>query len=403
MADIPSFDTLFRVARDEALYRSERLTKEAVERDGSDANIMLAGAAAVGDEVSGLLGQVSSGMFLGSARGTMLDRVVFDRYGLRRKSASPAYGSVYFHTTAPNPATFVIPVGTTLSTAGGVQYVTTAAAVFALGLTTCGPIAVRSVLAGIAQQASIGEIANITSAISGQPSDLAVTNTLATAGADEDEADDAYVARARAYFPSLRRGTLAAIEAGALNVPGVRKAQALEVLDLSGRPARYVWLAISDAYTDALAQLTSTVPSYQAQSQVFSQTVFANLSDVRAAGIYVQVYVAQVVMQPVTLSLSFSAGVDIEAVALAARATVCNYINTMPPGTALDPATLLDQLRSLSGLVITGNEITTPSGVVVARPIQAIRTSLNIVTAGAISTGTSLVVSSNPDAYVFAP
>ena len=146
--DFPNFQTLFQIARNEALVRNPQLSQDAIEREGSDANILIATACAASDEVVGQLTTVSAGLFLDSANGDALDRLLFDRYGLTRKVAAASVGSVAFTTTAAAPAPFVIPANTQLATTDGLNFETIEAALFP-GAST-GPIyvGVRSLLSG---------------------------------------------------------------------------------------------------------------------------------------------------------------------------------------------------------------------------------------------------------------
>lgn len=209
-ADFPNFQDLFRVARDEILVRNAAISRDVVEREGTDANILVASGVAAADEVVGQLTDVAAGLFLDSARGDDLDRLVFDRYGLLRKPAAPSDGIVTFSLTpagTANPAAFTIPSGTILQTPDGIQFITTVTTTFpALSLTLQVPV--RSTLAGLSQQAKAGTITSIVSAITGSPSNLVVTNALATAGADDAELDDSLRDRARAFFTTARRGTI---------------------------------------------------------------------------------------------------------------------------------------------------------------------------------------------------
>ncbi len=401
MPDFPTRQDLFRAARDELLRLNGQITRDTVERDGSDANILANLSVAVGDEVIGSLIDVCAGVFLDSARGIVLDRLVFDRYGLVRKPASPSLGTVNFTTTAPNPAGFTIPVGTTVATPTGVEFLTTVATSFPV--TDVGPVfvPVRSVLAGADQQASIGTITSIITPIPGQPTDLVVTNTVATAGADDAETDESLRDRARRFFTTAQRGTIGALEAAALAFPGVNKASVIEVLDALGRPSRFVQLIIADRFTDALANLGATDPTYDAQSQQLATQVFLSLDEFRAAGVFVQVIVGQMILQSVQLQLTFSAGVDADVVALNARAGMVNYINTLSPGQAFVPATAIDEaLSSITGLIITGDEILTPAGTIVPQATQILRTSLSLVTAVAVQTSQPIALTTNPDAFI---
>lgn len=406
MADLPKFNDLFQIGANKVLTFNAGLTIESVNRPGSDLNVDVAAAAAIGDECIGQLTIVKAGTFLDSASGTALDRLLFDRYGLLRKPAAPAVGSASFQVTsggvaANNPTSFVIPAGTVIQSSNGLQYITTVSSIYSAG--SAGPlvVAVASVLAGANQQASQNTLTSLVSQIANGPASplsLTVNNPLATAGAADAEDDPSFRARGRAFFSTARRGTLDALVQGAIAVPGVATAEAFELIDALGRPARYVELVVSDAYTDSLATLSTVPATYQTQSQLLALTVFNALDSVRAAGIYVQTFVAQVILQPVQLNLSFVAGVDVDATALQARSVVVMYTNSLSPGQTWSRAGAQGAVASVPGLQITGNEIASPSGDVVPTPLQVIRTSLAITSAVALGTGTVLNATINPDA-----
>lgn len=379
--DIISFDTLFQVARNEALFRQGQLTVSAVDREGSDANILFACSAAVGDECMGQLLLVEAGLFLDSATDAALDRLVFDRYGLTRKPASPAVGEVTFGLSAANPTPFTIPSGTILSTSAGIQFITTAAKLFSAGDTALAGVPVQSLLAGSAQQANINTITGIVGSITGAPSGITVTNPKATAGAGDAEADSSLRGRARNFFATARRGTIAAIINGALAVPGVQTAQAFEALDGNGHQARQVQLVIADQFTSALADLTPTPAAYSTQSQVFATTVFNALADVRAAGIYVDVIVAQLALQSFTLVPNIVAGANSDTVVAGAMAAIVGYTNALIPGQTWSRNAQIQLLKGVSGLANPGEcIISPPNDIVPAGDLIVIRTTPGLVT-----------------------
>lgn len=403
MPDLPTFQDYFRVARDEILLRNPKVSRDAVEREGMDANILVASAAAIGDEVTGQLAKVEAGTFLDSSKFDALDRVVFDRYGLVRKPAAASLGTVQFFSVLPAPTTFNIPVGVRLQTPDGVQFVTQESVIFIAG--TVGPVAcaVRSVLAGGGQNVKAGQISSITTPIISQPSDLAVNNPFATTGGDDSENDDSLRDRARRFFTTARRGTLGALEAAALGVPGVRKATAVEIVDALGRPARIVQLVITDSFTEQFVNYDTVPARYQVQSQLLATSVFNALSDVRPAGTFVQVIVANVILQSFQLALSFNAGADVNAAALEARATIVNYVNGLSPGKPIVLADALAKLVNVPGLAVSGNNIISPAGNVLAKPLQVLRTSLGLVSAVAAQTNQPVIVTgTNPDAFALA-
>lgn len=397
MPDFPTYGDQRRTARDEILSKNSQVTLDVIEREGSDANALTAAIAAVGDDVTTQLVRAQAGMFLDSARGSLLERLVFDRYNLTRNPAAQALGSVVFTTTAPAPATVSIPKGTVLETADGRQFVTWAAATFPIGSTGPVTVEVRSVLPGADQQARKNTITSIVSQLTNRPDDLVVTNPLATAGADDEEKDDKLRARARLFFTTARRGTLKAIEAAALEVPGVSTANIYEGIDTLGRPARYANLIIADAFTEDLIDLDPTPASYQTQSQVLANAVADALTDVRAAGIYIQVQVASVTLQAVTLGLRFLAGVNADLVALNARGSVAAWINSLRPGDDLLVDDMIRVLRKVNGLDVTGDEILSPAGDVVVPVLGVLRSSINLVVATSVQPDRALQGSANPD------
>lgn len=396
--DFPTFGDLFRRGRDAILANNGKLTRAVVEREGSDANAFTAAIAAVGDQVIGQLARLEATLTLGAARGKDLDRLVYDRYGLLRRPASPSTGSVQFTTTVLTVAPFNIPLGTKLQTPTGVQFVTTAAASFPAASVGPVTVAVRSAIAGTASQVRSGTITSIVSPITGQPADLVVTNPLATAGGSDAEKDEDLRARAILFFTTARRGTLRAIEAQALSVAGVVRARAFELTDGLGRPAKAVQLVVTDQFTEQFSEVDVVPLSYQTQSQVLANQVYLALDDTRAAGIFVDVRVAKVVLQGVVLALAFRAGVDPDAVAFIARSRVVGYINGLQPGISLDPANIVTVLRGVPGLVVSGGEVLSPTGVVVPNQLEVLRASMSIVIASTLQPDQRLAGTANPDA-----
>lgn len=381
MADFPSWSDLFRIGRDELLARSQRMTLSIIEREGTDANAIVAAIAAVGDAVVGQLVALAASQFLETASGAALRKYAYDKYGLLPKDAAAALGTVQFSTTVPAAAAFTIPAGTQLQTVDGIKFVTTLAATYPAG--SVGPVIakVRSALAGLSQQAKAYTITSIVSVIATAPADLAVTNPAATAGAADEESDASLRNRARHFFTTARKGTIAAIEQGALAVPGVETATAVEQLDALGRPTKYVELLITDAFTDVLLNEAVTPPTYAAQSNVLAQSVYNSLYDVRAAGIYVDVRVASIVTLAVKLQLAFVAGVDVDAVAYAARAAIVNYVNSLKSGSPFQVNAAYDALAVVPGLVVTKAEILSPPGDVIPKKLEALRTTMGLVSA----------------------
>jgi hypothetical protein len=398
MSDFPTYSDFFEIARDAMLAYNDKISREMIERDGSDANVIAAADSAVGDEVVGQLARVCSALTLGTSRRRALDKLIYDRYGLLRNAASPAQGSVVFTTTNPTAGSFAIPKNTKLTTPDGIVFYTIVAATFPSG--SVGPVTVQvqSTAAGVSQAATVGTITSIVDTIPSAPDDLAVNNPLATAGAVDEESDEAYIDRARLFFSTVRRGTSPAIQEQALRYPGVTRARGLEVLDDMGRPAKLAQLIITDQYTDKLATLDAVPPTYATQSQVLAQAVFASLYDTRPIGVYIDVMVAKVIMQPVVLALSFAAGANADLVAYMARVAVVNAVNSLNPGETLTSTIIVNALRDVRNLIVSGDEVLSPAGDVVPTALEVLRTTLGLVRASTVQPDMALAGTSNPDA-----
>lgn len=391
MADLPTFDDLFSVARDEVVARNALVTREAVEREGTDANALVAASAAAGDEVVGVLARTEAALYSDSSKDVKLDRLLIDRLNLFRRPAAAGFVTLEWTSTAPAGAAFSIPVDTRVAAADGSLWVTLTAVTFPAGSTGPVRVAARSAAAGLNQQAKAGVLTNIVDMPTGAATGLAVTNPLASAGCDDAERDEEFLGRSRAYLATLARGTVPAVQAAAAAYPGVRSVAAFEAIDGDARPARVIQLVITDAFTDALVGEV-TPPAYATQSQALAAAVAASdlMQEARAGGIQVLVTVAQVVIQVVHLSLTFSAGADADAAAYAARQRVVAYVNSLAPGQRFVRSDCAAALQTVAGLLVTGAEVLSPAGDVVPQTLQVLRTNLAAVA----------VVSALPEAAV---
>jgi uncharacterized phage protein gp47/JayE len=378
MADLPTFNDLFALGRKQVLVLNPALAIDAVDRAGSDANALVAAGAVMADEVAAHAAQLYRGMWISTAKGAQLDKLLFDRYSMVRQPASPAVGIVEFSTTAANPSVFTLPVNIRLRTPTGIQYRTITSATFPAGSTGPVQVQVASMLVGSGQRVLPNRITTISSTIAGAPSDLTVNNPVATAGDANEESDEQFSSRAQQFWQTARGGTAAAVEQRALAVPGVRSATLIELTDRIGMPDRAATLVITDEYTDELADLSAAVPAYAAQSQSLARTVLAQLVDTRPIGIPIYVYVARVRMLTITLNLTLTASATSETISVA-RAAVMLYTNLGRPAGVWSRAAATQTLMGIAGLQITGNEIAYPPGDVIPGPLEVLRTSASLV------------------------
>ena len=344
---------------------SERLTADAINTPGSDANIVNAQASFMADAVSAAAAQGLADLYLDSAEGPALDRLVADRFSptVVRKDATPAVVTLTLARAVPLVSTPVtVPAGT-LFQAFGVQFALSTAATLS-GFATLTTVVAQAVQSG--QSGNVGA-GTITQPVSPLPSPaLTAGNTEPAAGGSDTETDSSLRARARDFFRTARRGTLQAIAFGALTVGGVAAATAVEELDAMGLPTGVVSVYIADSNGQGNAALAAAV--VQA------------LLEYRAAGIVVQVIASVPYMQPIELHLGTVAGYDTRAVFAAVQQAVVAAVNSLRPNQTLERSLLFSVCRSVQGVIVGADAIVVPATDVVPIGTQIIRTSASIVT-----------------------
>lgn len=380
--DIPRHDQLVRAFAAELLNANPAIALTAVLRDGTDANLIANGAAAMGDEVVSQLADTARNLIIETATGPGLIRLGLSQHNILPKPAAAPFVDQYFY--RPGAAAFVtavtIPAGTKIRSSDGKSYETVQSLAIAAGTTTPQGVLARSTLAGSSQTVGAGKLTSITSDIPGAPSDLLTVNLTASSGGADAEREDDYKNRCKAEPRSRARGTRDALTFGAELYPGVTKATAFEGIDSAGRANRLVGIVIADQFVDSLVRQGVSSPIYEAQAQAFGNVVQRSLDEYRAFGIHVSVIVAQVILVSTTLRLRFRANANTENTKLAAAATVVNYVNTLLPGQSYVPADIVRALRSVNGLDVRGDEIENPAGIIVtSSPYQVLRTNLSLI------------------------
>lgn len=382
MADFPTYPTLMRIATDEALQRSKALTRDVVTRPGTDANAIISSGATVGDALVGELIRVEAALYLASATAKDLDRLVFDRYGILRFPATPALGEVTLTCPSPTVLGFSVPAGTKFQTESGTVFLAQTTVAFPAASTGPVVVPVKSSLAGLNQNARIGTITSIPAPIAGQPAGLTATNLTATSGAADEEKDPELQARAQRFYTTAQKGTLKAIERGALSVPGVRTARAFNATNEYNDPARWVQVVIADQFSQQFVNATGTTPTYESQSQALAALVSVALLDYRAAGIYVLPVVGVVALVGITLALRIRAGFDAATVANSAKAHAQDYVNSLAPGQDLLLADLGAAIALTLGVEPLGGSVISPTTDLVANPTVAFRTDTSLIVVG---------------------
>lgn len=377
MADLPTRAELMQRGKAAGLgVANTRISPKEFDRDGSDANLLLAVAALMGEMIVHRGATALSGNFEKTAKGQRLDRVVFDRKNLPRKPASPAVGTIQISrptfaagagsVAGGRPGTTPTPVRIVTNT--GVVYFLTQTASF--GATDLGPItvAVEAELAGLASEVQKNQAWSFVDTVFDQT--FTIANAADMAGGSDDEGDEPYRSRARDFFPSLRRGIVGAIEFGARGVSGVESVAAIEITDpTSGFPVHFVQLFVMDALGQSNAQLAARVQ--------------LELVKFRAFGVPVQVLSAVPEFVAIRSIVAYDTAIvlDTNSAEAAWKSAVVAALNNQQPGARLYRATITSAQKSVPGVVVSDTSLITPAGDLIPSTINtAFRTLPELIT-----------------------
>lgn len=344
----PSFNDLVSAGQAELQFRRPDINPY----DGSLALADLHASAAMADAVERASAQRFLNTFLGGAKGDALTVLVNDRYNLQRKTETAAQVSVAF-TRASTLTAGTIAAGTlvatnTLADGSRITFSTDSPINFLVG--QAGPFSVTATATtlGVAGNVAASTVVNVVSTLFDT---FTVTNAAAAAGGNAEEGDDALVARARAFYATLRRGTLEALEEGALTVPSVRIAKASEDLATG-----FVTLAVSDENGGSTLQMVSDVE--------------AVVPAWKCAGVVVTVIGGTLLSVDITMQVRAVTGFDVAAIASALQDAATNRINSVKVGETLYldavtssiiaqyPDDLLDVIYT--SLVVGGSSVASP-------------------------------------------
>ena len=325
-----------------------RINPSVVDIPGSDANLLVGAPSVMGEECSARAAMALRGAFAELARGSALDRALFDRYGLLRFSAQPATVDLVLSRPGPGTLTGTIPAGSVVQTPDGVQFGLDVDATWGsgeLGIT----LPATALQNGSGGNVVAGSVTSWGTTIF-DPS-ITVTNPAPASGGIDAEDDVQFLGRARGYFPTIARGTLTAIAFGAKQVPGVAVATATEIVNPNGYPAAIVQLVVGDQNGNASSALLRAVANA--------------LLAYRAAGIYVQVIGGIVFEQSVRWALAFATNTDEDLVMNRVRAVTVAVAQFLAPGATLLRSSLISAAQSVPGVIIGDGSLLLPAGDVV--------------------------------------
>jgi hypothetical protein len=348
----PSFDDLIEQFIAEAQAQRATLRFD----DGNISEAMAHGAGAMADVVLRYAAQAFKETFLDGARGDALTARASDQHNTERNTATPATVTLRFTRTSGG-AGGTINGGTTVATAidpsgSEVRFTTDGPQVVAGAANGPFNVAATCTVTGPSGNVSAGAVTRIVDTLFDNT--FTVTNPAAAGGGNEVEQDPQLRVRARTFWKTLRKATLAAIEYGALQVPSVRIAKAIED-DTTGD----VTLVVSDEDGNSSAQMISDVE--------------LELESWRAAGVFVLVTGGQPLLIDVIGTMDVDAGVDPAVLAPLVNAAITSRMKKQRQGELLH----LDSIKAAGIAVdpdgINAINLSTPTATVEPASYQVVR------------------------------
>ncbi len=379
--DLPTREDFFQIGAQEIIRRSAerspglRISREAIFTEGTDANIIVASQSAMADEAARHIAIRDAALFLDSAEGEDLDRLVADRYSptvVRREAARAIVQATFSRSSPPSTGALVsFDTGTRLSTDEGVEFELTQPAVLAPiipGQTQAVTVEARAVLAGPDGNVAASTITQFVV----PPSDgtVTVSNADIASGGSLRESDESLRARARLFFTAAARGTLSAIEFGALTVDGVATATAREEVDGNGDPTGIVTVFVADQNGQSNSVLASAVRDA--------------LLGYRAAGIVPDVVTTTPLDTTIRYAIAFEAGTDTVAASNQIKNLTVDAVNSLSPGATLLQSQLVSIASSVTGAIVVSGSVLEPTGDLVPSDGEVIRTELGLVTVNGV-------------------
>lgn len=311
----PSFQDYFAAGRAEAINRRPDLTFD----EGDISEFLVAAVAAMADHLTGYFAGRFKATYLDGAEGDDLTTLADDHWNVQRFEASNARGNTVFSRPAgPTPAGTILAgaiVATDKDVNGKeVQYSTDVDVNWGLGDLGPKTVSVTCTVAGIEGNADLNKVKRIVSSTF-DSTIVAINSTSKMVGGDDAETDPDLRERVRGLPATLRRGTLAAIEYGALTVAGVKRATAVEDLDNLGSPTGMVSVYVTDGSGNSSPTMTTAVAT--------------ELRNWRAAGVIVNTYGGTLQVVDVTLVLAARLGVNTTALASKVVAAVTSRMNKL--------------------------------------------------------------------------
>lgn len=361
----------FEIVLDELLDGESDLTEAAIRTAGTNANRFAAAIAAAAEHVQFELSQEVAALYLDTARGDRLRRLVSSDFGVEAHGETAARATVTLSRTATAATT--IDADAVFTTSAGIRFTLDVPVVWALddvsdkaGLVTC-------TTTGTTGNVDAGTITQIETAL--DDATITVTNPQPASGGAPQESDEALIERVRSYIARQRRGTVEALRLGALDVPEVRTVDVYESLDLDGRQNGGAYVIVGDDLGRANDLLLAAVSD--------------EIREWRPAGIYVAGIGSTLVEESITVVATWAPGQATAANVASLKRAIVARVNNLIPRSAPDGQTadiacqlrhavLHEAARTVPGC--KGITPTLPVGTVIPDFGEVIRTRFDLIT-----------------------
>lgn len=358
----PSFQDVYLAARAEALARRPSARIE----PGTRYDMIMAGIAAAVDLLIGFDADRIKATYVDGAVGADLTILADDHFGITRFAAVKATGQVTFTRPSPTVSTYSIPAGSVVATerdaqGNEVRFVTTAPANWASLVGGTQTVAAEAEVAGVAGNVAANTITRV---ITFQSETITVNNALVFVGGSAQETDAALRERIRGFSQTIRRGTFAALEYGALQVAGVAKATAVE--DSTGRATVYVTDEDGNSNPTMVAAVTTELLTW------------------RACGALVAVIGGTLLPVDVNVTLTVRAGANVAQLLTSVQAAIETRMDQLEIGETVYRTAIVQAIRNVDVNIVEAN-VTMRTGVNPFASVDIAPSASQIPRAGSVS------------------
>lgn len=298
----------------------------------------------------------------------LIEENIYTVLGFPKRPATYATGTVTFGRETPADSNYLITLGTVVRTmatqnSAPIEFRTTADVLLPLGqLTIDAPVICQ--VAGLAGNVEANSIVEFVTKPSGIET---VTNVGTVSNGVGEETRDEQKLRFQLFMKSLSRGTLPAIEYGAVTselrdsegllLERVTTARAFEYLPArKGEVDVYIWNGAGAASVPLKDQVKKVIEGYY--DAVTGEPIYGY----KAAGIIVTVYSATAVTIWLKVAITPEVGIDPETLKPSIEREIDEYFGALILGQALIQTALETRLKLISGMYDVKLSLSTNSG-----------------------------------------